>query len=112
MGQPVVNIDLDAARAARREANGEAPTITFDGKTFTLPVELPFEVAAQIAAMQKDEDASGIRGAVEAFLGSDAASDFFESRPSVADVNALVEGLVKAYGFEDVGESQASAASS
>lgn len=40
----MAHLDLSAADAARREAVGEAPTFDWNGETYKLPVELPYEV--------------------------------------------------------------------
>lgn len=111
----MAKINLDAARAARREAEQEAPIVTLGGKDYELPVELPFEVAEHFAALaiakeRKDEAAmaAGVIQVVKSLLG-DHFDSFMKSRPSIDDLLALVEGLTEAYGVEDVGESQASA---
>lgn len=112
-----MKIDLDAARAARREAAGEAPVIVIGGQEVELPAEIPFEAAAQMGAMAKaveakDNDAlTDYFGAWLRTLLGDAYDAFMAARPSVNDLMALSEGLVKAYGFEDLGESPASATS-
>lgn len=114
-----MKIDLDAARAARREASGEpAPTIFFSEKEFTLPLEIPFEVAERMGKMgaaaesnNNLEVADGFRDVLRLLLG-EQFDEFMSFRPSAQDLMALVDGVVKAYGFADAGESQASATSS
>ena len=95
-------INLDAARAARAEASREPVTLTLDGKDITLPIELPADFA--LKASEGD-----LRGAVVALLGDDA-DWFFGLRPSMDDLNALVEGAGQAYGMRE-GESAASPSS-
>lgn len=92
-------IDLDAARAARAELAGPAPTVKFGGKILTLPVEMPLDFAL-LAAAEKFRDAIG------ALLG-DQADVFFGMAPSIQDVFALIEMASSVYGLS-VGESEAS----
>jgi hypothetical protein len=86
-------LDLDAARAARSEAQGEAPSILFGGTTFDLPVELPWEIAEAAAA----GDGAGALRAIELLLG-DRWAEFKALKPSLADVMVIVEGLGEIYG--------------
>lgn len=111
-------VDLDAARAARREAGGEAPVIVIDGEEFILPVELPFAIMDDLARLfkAKDDKEALAELSVEALpvitrglLGSDYER-FIAHRPSVDDFLVLFEGVMGAYGLsDDVGESSASA---
>ena len=86
-------LDLDAARAARKEAQKEAPVIKFKGKEFPLPVELPWEVAETAAV----GDASSALKAIELLIGSQW-KEFKKLNPSVADVMVIVEGIGDIYG--------------
>jgi len=95
-------VDLNAARAARMETEQEPVTILIADAEFTLPVELPADYA--LLAMGGD-----LRGAVQALLGDDA-DRFFETRPSLPDLEALIEGVNGAYGVAE-GDSPASASS-
>ena len=92
----MANLDLDKVHAASREANGEAPTVTLGGKTYTLPVKMPLAVA--IAAAEQD-----LRLMVEALFGDDDA----ETVAKQLDVDDL-EDLAALYGV-DRGNSQPSA---
>lgn len=113
-----MRIDLDQARAARREARGEGPTVIIDGKELELPSELPFEVAEGLSGLSEEsirDNPAASAGAVHRVLGAllgDASEEFMASKPSIDDVLALLDGLLKSYGMEDLGESPASAASS
>jgi hypothetical protein len=107
-------VDLDAARAARREAKQEAPTVRFGGEDFLLPIELPFEVIealGPLAEAQNAEDGSAAADAVlsvvKGLLG-DAYESFRAHQPSTEDLGALIEGVLKEYGFADTGESSGS----
>lgn len=110
-------IDLDAARAARREAEQDPPVIVLDGEDFTLPIELPFEIAGDLGklfAAKGDKDKlAELAGQVvplivKGLLGDDH-DRFMEHRPSFDDLIVLLEGMAVAYGLADVGESSASA---
>ncbi|MQB01860.1 MAG: hypothetical protein GEU78_16535, partial [Actinobacteria bacterium] len=46
--------DLDAARAARREAKGNPPSITFGGETFVLPLEIDMDTAEKWSLSNTD----------------------------------------------------------
>jgi len=109
-----LSIDLDAARAARREARGEAPTVTFGGETFALPVELPFEIAEVgqrlNAATTSTDVAEAMHDAMRMLLADDY-DRFMALRPSLQDLTALVEGIPGEYGIS-TGESRASRRSS
>lgn len=82
--------DLDAARAARREALGEAPEFTFGGQTFVLPVEMPYSAA--LAA-----DAGEVNIFLSMLLGEDAYGEFVSNEPATEDVKALSEWILKEY---------------
>lgn len=116
-----MGINLDEARAARREAEGKAPDpIVFGGQEFVMPVELPVEA---INWMVRLADLSGkknngiaikeaLEGVIRGLLTDDDLGRFMSLKPSIEDLTAVVEGVPAEYGFEDVGESQASAPSS
>lgn len=97
------HFDLDAERAkrqaARAEANKQPVTFTDHGKTYTLPEELPLTFV---------EDAHGgdITKAYRLLLGNDA-DEFFSHNPSIEDMEALSEAILKAYGVSK-GEAPAS----
>lgn len=109
----MTEIDLDALAAARREAAGEAPTVVFHGETYTLPVELPFDVPESLALVADATlagDSSAMTKAIstmlEGLLGEDYAR-FRAGRPSMQDVEAFTEAVLKVYGMAP-GESPAS----
>ena len=99
----MARIDLDAAKAARREARGEGPTVVFGAQEFTLDAEIPFEVTEHLAEGRVSE-------AVALLLG-DSHEAFMASKPSVEDLMMLFEQLTTAYGLETLGNGQASAGS-
>lgn len=88
-------LDLDAARAARQEANGEVPIVRFGGREFTLPVEMPWTVAEAAAG---GDGASALR-AVRLLLG-DQWVEFEALNPSVADVLEIIQGVAAIYGAD------------
>lgn len=95
-----MRIDLDAAKAARREARGEGPTVVFGGKDFQLAPEVPFEATEHLAAGR-------VIDAVHLLLG-DSHDEFMAFKPSVEDLMTLFEQMTTAYGLESVGNGQAS----
>ena len=111
------NVNLDAARAARSEAQGEHPTVTLGGQVFELPVELPFAVVEMVgelagAAATTDDpnagaEAATIIGRIARALFGTRYQDFIDLGPSLADINAVLEGIAPLYGL-GLGESQAS----
>lgn len=105
-------VDLDALRAARREANKEAPAVTLGGQRFELPIELPLGAVAALGRMFSHEDDPGILGeetlnVVRELLG-DQYDDFMSHRPSMEDLEAMLNAVMPEYGFETPGESPAS----
>lgn len=93
-------IDLDGARAARKEA--EPVTLKFGGKEFNLPGELPFRFA-ELAGESK------LNEALIELLGDEQAVEFASLKPSTEDLTAFSEAIVEVYGLEEAGKSQASA---
>lgn len=83
-------IDLDQARAARAEAGQEPVVLTFGGRDFQLPPEIPADFAI-FGAEGK------LREAVASLFG-DSADEFFALRPSMPDIDALVDAAAKVYG--------------
>ena len=88
-------VDLDAARAARAEAKGEAPCIRFGGQDWTLPVEMPWEVA-EVAS---EGTAAAAMSAVRLLVGEQWV-EFKKHQPSLADVMVLIEAIAEIYGAD------------
>ena len=99
-----MDLDLDAARAARAETRGEAPTITFGGETFNLPAELPMRY---IWTLIDGEDMDALK-----VLFNGQLDRFLAAGPTREDILALIAGVPKLYGLGPSGESPASAGSS
>lgn len=107
-------VDLDAARAARREANGKVPTVLFGGVSLTLPIEMPVGVALCLADVEQARDTAAVGRAIMEtirLLLGEQMETFLEQNPSMADLEELFEGMMKVYGLEP-GEPQASEPSS
>lgn len=93
-------IDLDAARAARKEANGEGPVVRFGGQDYELPAELPFAVLEAMRGLQNEETAAAsIVEMTEALLGPHYAA-IRAAGLSVDDMNELVGGVLTEYGVD------------
>lgn len=107
----MANLDLDKARAARAEANGEAPTVTFGGVEFLLPVELPFsmvEDARKLSGVVNDPYAiTEAISAISRSLFGDRYEEFLDYHPSMGDMQVLMDSIAGLYGMTP-GESAAS----
>lgn len=97
--------NLDAARAARSEAQADRHFM-FGGERFELPSELPYEVVERLITTGgmdgKISEATAIAAGVNALPGllGEAEFDRFRShRPSAADVNELVDWILREYGL-------------
>jgi len=101
-------IDLDKARAARREGKGQGPEVKLGGKRFHLPPELPYEVLELIVGV---EELPAVIKAAHLLMGEEAYAAFLaaEPPPSVADFEALIEGALEEYGL---GEAEAASSRS
>lgn len=119
-------INLDAYRAARREAKKRGPKVRFEGKTFELPVEMPLEVLEVLDAFDPEMSGGTMAASVlkvcRILLGEEAYKQFMSGRPSLEDAMAFLNGVevdgqqqggvLQAYGFGSPGESQAPQGSS
>lgn len=99
-----MELDLDAARAARAETRGEAPTIKQGGERFTLPVELPIRYVWNLV---EGDDIAALRVLLNGQLDR-----FLATEPTREDILAFVAGVPQLYGLGSSGESSASAGSS
>ena len=105
--------DLDAARAARAEQNGEHPTIKFGGVIFELPFEMPFSIVESVGEMQAAQESSDgykvsqMLNAVAQDLFGDRYEEFLSFQPSMLDMQSLLENIAPLYGLT-TGESSAS----
>jgi hypothetical protein len=85
-------IDLDGARAARKET--QPVTLKFGGKEFELPSELPI-MFAELATQNKMQEA------LQALLGSEQSEDFFALSPSVQDLEEFANAITEVYGLDE-----------
>lgn len=76
------NVDISARRAARYEAAGEPPTLTFNGHTWVLPVELPLTF---VESLQEGQLATACRE----LLGDDGEEFIKAVRPSIQDLSEI-----------------------
>lgn len=95
-------IDLDAARAARLEALDER-YFTFKAERFELPAECPFE-CIEAATRLGGGDNEALGDFMRGLLGDEGYDRFRAHRPSIADLEFLVESLLVEYGVQGEGE--------
>lgn len=105
-----MSIDVNAARAARREATQAGPEVVIGDSKFVLPVEMPFEVTEHLATLKQAEQAkdnSLISGAILSVLRvlfGDQYEEFMKEQPSMQDIEVLLEGLMEEYGMAEKGD--------
>lgn len=120
--------DIDAARAARREAIGKGPEVTFGGQTYELATELSLEVmealgpiveAQKLGAEGGPEMIRATLGFLRVLLGDEVYAAFraLDPPPTLQDMNVLIgtadtPGILADYGLQNPGESQGSETSS
>ncbi len=102
-------IDLDAKRAERAAAKNEAkkksPELTFGGKVFELPPELPLDVVfnlKKLAEATKAKDGNAITDSLVDSMRAlvrDRYAEFMAIGPSVNDLAVIVEGIPGEYGL-------------
>jgi hypothetical protein len=91
-----VNVNLDQARAARREKLGPAPTLTVNGETYDLPHSPPLALMVAVGEITGDDDTGeGLRTFARA-----VRSLFGESYEKVIDKleQADLMDILEAYG--------------
>jgi len=97
-----VAIDLDKARAARREAKGDGPKVIFGGEEYELSPELPFGVLEAMRGLMTggDESAPGALVDLTRALLGEHYDAFKATDPTVDDLNELIGGVMEEYGVE------------
>lgn len=96
-----MTIDLDKARAARREAAGEGPEVVFGGKSYHLPVELPFEVLEAFEGMDKPETQPlALAHIALAMFGRDNIEQMKLDGLAINDLNEILGDVLAEYGVE------------
>lgn len=107
-------IDLNAARAARREAReDDSPDVVVIGDDeYELPLEMPVALLEAFGRAQSG-DASGFTDGVIAILGSREVYEELVEKHHITmdDLVEVMEGAMSSYGVSP-GESQASPSSS
>lgn len=101
----MATIDLDKARAARAETQGETHDLVLGGETYQLPAELPYEWAEASAL-------GNIRVALAALLGEEEAARLFKAALSIKDLEEMNDQIAVIYGVGESGEASASRSSS
>lgn len=90
--------DLGAARAARAEARGEAPTLVIDGRTYNLAAEIPWSVVDEMIVNGGTETELGAK--LLRLVFGDRWGEFLErEKPSAKDVEDLCAWLFEKYGL-------------
>ena len=88
--------DLDAARAARREAAGEGFRFKWGKKVYECPPAKEWPMT--VTAMLSDGE---LNGALEAILGGKQYESFMKHEPSMGDIEDLMGALAKFSGVGD-----------
>lgn len=119
----MAEIDLNARRAARREASGEALVVRIGDERLEMPTELPLAVIDELEGLAGDVDAEQLdeaadREAVEslnratrALFGEDGWRRFTGAGASLDDLLETVEAVLEHYGVS-MAKASASAGSS
>lgn len=94
-------IDLDKGRAARREAKGEGPVVTFCGKDYRLPVEMPIGVLEAFHLMSNEDTAAGALSVIASALLGEHYEPMKKDGLSVDDLNDLIGGIMGEYGVSN-----------
>lgn len=98
-----MEIDLDAARAARAETR-EPKWVLLGGKKWDLPAEMPWDYVELV-------DGGDVKGALRLLL-ADQFDGFWAQGLSADDLKEATRQIPRMYGFGGPGESSASGGSS
>jgi hypothetical protein len=91
--------DLDAARAARREAEGEGFRFVWNGVDFVCAPAKEWPIAVNGALSNGD-----IEGALLGILGDEQGPVFLAGKPTMGDVETLMTEIAKYSGVDGLGE--------
>src|SRR5438067_213198 len=96
-----MRIDLNAARAARREGKGDTLEVVLDAETFIFPVEFPMSLVDLTATAIEENwpEDRYVRTQIEHLMGEDGWQPFLGLNPSRNDFNALYDEVMGAYGI-------------
>ena len=101
-------IDLDKARAARREQMGHGPEIIFGGMTYELSPEMPFSILEAFRGLGKN-DPSAIADITKALLGKHYDAFLaMDPPPSLDDFNEVIGAVLGEYGVDSPLDTSAS----
>lgn len=93
-------VDLDKARAARREAAGRGPIIRVGGVEYELPAEMPFSVLEPLRGMANEETAAAAMVDMTRALLGEHYEAIRDAGLSTEDLNVLIEGVMAKYGVQ------------
>lgn len=100
----MARIDLDARRAARREALGEPIVVVLEGEEFVLPVEMPVALlglVSDLGGLDTDaEKAAAVYPLAQALLGPEAWNRLLAVRPSIDDLLEIVDVAMEQYAVD------------
>ena len=91
--------DLDAANAARREVEGARFTFTWQGRDWSCAPAKEWPIATAGVLAKGD-----LPGALLLIMGEDEGQAFLDTKPSMGDVEALMDALAAFSGVVDSGE--------
>lgn len=92
-------IDLDAKRQARLEAQAEERSFRFQGERFILPPELSWDATELALELHSTGNPDLLTPALEAIIGTEEWPRFKATGPALADINELVGALLQEYGL-------------
>lgn len=84
------SINIDAMIAAEREAKGERPSITWRGRVWALPWDVPWAVADRM--VQRD-----VMGGLAGMLGEDVR--VLDPPVGIREAELIMEAIHKTYGI-------------
>jgi hypothetical protein len=93
--------DVNAVRENRQKTTASTWPFTLDGKTYTLPTELPRETAKSLRQLD-DHDVDGL---LRLLLGDSQYRRFEKHEITMQDIAALLEAYGKATGLGPGGQS-------
>lgn len=89
-----LNMDLERAK----RSNKKAPTVTFGGRIFTLPKELPFELFVSLARVTENpaDGMSSLDTLIGVLFGEEKEA-FMAQNPSLEDIMFLFSEVTDQY---------------
>lgn len=92
-----MSVDMNAVRAARREALGEGPKVIIGDQEFSCPPDMPFDALVAGQAAEGGNIAQTYEF-VRELMGADGLKALKEWRPSLEEMSELVSGILAEYG--------------